>query len=82
LRRNFSKNKEQSSPDYSISINIIMGESTKAADAVDKLVRAVGGKFTGLKYDIWKSLDTHHSFKQPGGCDHLGRACDETSLTR
>ena len=30
-----------------------MGES-KSADVVDKLVRAVGGKFNGLKFNIWR----------------------------
>ena len=30
-----------------------MGQS-KSADAVDKLVRAVGGKFNGLSVDIWR----------------------------
>lgn len=32
-----------------------MGESTKAVDAVDKLVRDLNGKFKGLKFDLWKS---------------------------
>ena len=31
-----------------------MGGSTKAAGAVNKLDRAVGGKFNGLKYDVRK----------------------------
>ena len=31
-----------------------MGEPTKAGDAVDKLVRALNGKFNGLKLDVWK----------------------------
>ena len=31
-----------------------MGESTKAGDAVDKLIRALNGKFNWLKFDVWK----------------------------
>ena len=35
-----------------------MGEP-KSADVVDKLVKAVGGKFNGLKFDVWRR--TAHS---------------------
>ena len=56
-----------------------MGESTKAADAVDKLVRAVGGKFTGLKYDVWKrTAESVISIRHSGISDILeGRPCPE-----
>ena len=61
-----------------------MGESTKAADAVDKLVRAVGGKFTGLKYDVWKrTAQSVISMRHSGISDILeGRPCPEPDYIR
>ena len=29
-------------------------EESKSANIVDKLVRAVGGKFNGLNFDMWR----------------------------
>ena len=59
-----------------------MGESTKAADAVDKLVRAVNGKFNVLKFDDWKrTAQSVIRMRHSGISDILeGRPCPEPKL--
>ena len=59
-----------------------MGESTKAGDAVDKLVRALNGKFNGLKCDVWKrTAQSVISMRHAGISDILeGRPCPEPEL--
>ena len=59
-----------------------MGESTKAGDAVDKLVRALNGKFNGLKFDVWKrTAQSVISMRHAGISDILeGRPCPEPEL--
>ena len=56
-----------------------MGESTKTDDAVDKLVRALNGKFKGLKFDVWKrTAQSVISIRRGGISDILeGRPCPE-----
>lgn len=56
-----------------------MGESTKAADAVDKLVRAVGGNFTEIKYDMWEHTRQSVISMRPSGISDIleGRPCPE-----
>ena len=59
-----------------------MGESTKAGDAVDKLVRALNGKFIGLKFDVWKrTAQSVTSTRHAGTSDILERRpCSEPKL--
>ena len=59
-----------------------MGESTKAGDAVGKLVRALNGKFNGLKFDVWKrTAQSVISMRHAGISDILeGRPCPEPEL--
>ena len=59
-----------------------MGESTKAGDAVDKLVRALNDKFNGLNFDIWKRTDQSViSMRHAGISDALeGCPCPEPKL--
>ena len=56
-----------------------MGKSTKAGDAVDKLVRALDGKINGLKFDVWKGTAQFViSVRYAGISDILeGRPCPE-----
>ena len=65
-----------------ISITITMGESTIAGDAVDKLVRALNGKFSGLKLDVWKrTAQSVISMRHAGISDILeGRPCPDSEL--
>ena len=60
-----------------------MGESTKTGDAVDKLVRALNGKFNGLKFDVWKrTAQSVISMRHAGISDILeGRPCPGPKLT-
>ena len=59
-----------------------MGESTKAGDAVDRLVRALNGKFNGLKFDVKKrTAQSVISMRHAGISDILeGRPCREPEL--
>ena len=59
-----------------------MGKSTKAGDAVDKLVRALNGVFNGLKFDVWKRTgQSVISMRHAGTSDILeGRPCPEPKL--
>ena len=59
-----------------------MGESTKAGDAVGKLVRALDGKFNGLKFDAWKrTAQSVICVRHAGISDVLeGRPCPEPKL--
>ena len=59
-----------------------MGESTKAGDAVDKLVRALSGKFNEPKFDVWKRTDQSViCMCHAGISDNLeGRPCLEPKL--
>ena len=59
-----------------------MGESTKTGDAVDNLVRALNGKFNGLKVDGWKrTARSVISMRHAGISDILkGRPCPEPEL--
>ena len=61
-----------------------MGDPTKAAAAVDKLVRTVNGKFNGLKFDVWKrTAQSVISMRHSGISDNLeGRPCPEPKLIR
>ena len=56
-----------------------MGEPTKAGDAVDKLVRALNGKFNGLTFDGWKrTAQSVIGLRHAGISDILeGRPCLE-----
>ena len=59
-----------------------MGESfniTNAAGAVDKLVRAVGGKFNGTGFDLWcRTAKSVMGMRHTGISDILdGRPCPE-----
>ena len=56
-----------------------MGESTKAGDAVDKPVKALSGKFNGIKFDVWKrTAQSVISMRHAGISDILeGRPCPE-----
>ena len=56
-----------------------MGESAKAGDAVDVLVRALNGKSNGLMFDVWKrTAQSVISMRHAGISDILeGRACPE-----
>ena len=59
-----------------------MGESTKAADAVDKLVRAVNGTFNGLKFNVWKRTARSVISSRHSGISVIleGRLCPEPNL--
>ena len=59
-----------------------MGVSTEAGDAVDKLVRALYGKFNGLKFDVWKrTAQSVTSMRHAEISDILeGRPCPEPEL--
>ena len=59
-----------------------MGESTKAGDAVDKLVRAINGKFNGLKFDVWKPTAQSVIIVRHAGISDIleGRPCPEPEL--
>ena len=59
-----------------------MGESTKAGDAIDKLVRALSGKFNGLRFDVWKrTAQSVISMRHAGISDILeGHPCPEPKL--
>ena len=59
-----------------------MGESMKADDALDKLVRALTDKFNGLKFDIWKrTAQSVIRMRHAGISDMLeGRPCPEPEL--
>ena len=61
-----------------------MGESTKAADTVDKLVRAVNGKFNGHTFDVWeRTAQSVISMRHSGISDILeGRLYPEPKLIR
>ena len=56
-----------------------MGESTKAGDAVDKLVRAPNDKFNGLKFDVWKRTAQPVINMRHAGISDIseGRTCAE-----
>ena len=56
-----------------------MGESPKAPDAVDTLVKAVGGKLNGLRYDVLKrTVLSGINMRHSGVSDILeGRPCPE-----
>ena len=59
-----------------------MGESTKAGDAVDKLVRSVNDKLNGLKFNVWKrTAQSVINMRHAGISDILeGRPCPEPKL--
>ena len=59
-----------------------MRESTKASDAVDKLVRTRNGNFNGLRFDVWKrTAQSVTSMRHAGISDILeGRPCPEPKL--
>ena len=59
-----------------------MGEFTKAGDVVDKPVRALNGKFNGLKFDVWKRMaQSVISLRHAGIFDILeGRPCPEPKI--
>ena len=61
-----------------------MRESTKAAGAVDKLARAVGGKFTGLKFDVRKRTGRSVISMRHSGISDIpeGRPCPEPECIR
>ena len=81
-RETFNKAATASASAISISITIAMGESTKAGDAVDKLVRALNGKFNGLKFDAWKrTAQSVINWSHTEICDILeGRPCPEPKV--
>ena len=58
-------------------------EGEKGCDAVDKLVRALNGKFNGLKFNVWKrTAQSVISMRHAGISDILeGRPCPEPKLT-
>ena len=49
-----------------------MGEPTKAGDAVDKRVRALNGKFNGLKFDVWKRTAQTVTCMRHAGISDIG----------
>ena len=59
-----------------------MGESTKAGDEVDKLVRDLNGKFNGLKFDVWKRTAQSVISTGPAGISDIleGRPCPKPKL--
>ena len=79
FERKPSKIRLQLSISTSTSISISMGESSKAGDAVDKPVRALNGKFNGLKLDVWKRMTQNViSMRHAGIYDILeGSPCPE-----
>ncbi len=57
-----------------------MGESTNAGDALDKIVRAVKGKFNGLTFDVWKRMAQSVTIMRHAGTSDIleGRPCPES----
>ena len=61
-----------------------MGESTKSADAVDKLINAVGGKFNKFRNDAWKrTAQSIRSMRHSGVSEVLEeRPCPQPAYIR
>ena len=59
-----------------------MEESTITDDAVAKLVRALDGKFDGLKFDVWKRAAQFVICMRHAGISDIleGRPCPEPKL--
>ena len=59
-----------------------MGESTKAGGAVDKVVRALNGKFNGLKFDVCKRTAQSVIYVRHAGTSDIlgGCPCPEPKL--